>query len=125
MRVVRVVGLGVLLCVGPSGAEEPSPPISPGSYRALTCPQIVQEARAVSRKGFVLSGLAPSTGGADNTDTKSAIIIVWPDSTSASADKMSRLRYAKSQIDALEQASIESQCSIEFQRPKIPDPVVR
>jgi hypothetical protein len=79
----------------------------------------------VSRKGFVLSGLAPGTGGADTTDAKSAIIIVWPASADASADKISRLRYAESQIDALEQASIESQCSIEFKRPKIPDPLMR
>ena len=125
MRAVRFAGLAVLLCLGPGRAAEPSPAISPGSYRALTCPQIVQEARAVSRKGFVLSGLAPGTGGTDNTDTKSAIIIVWPASASGSADKMSRLRYAESQIDALEQASIESQCSIEFKRPKVPDPAAR
>ena len=125
MRAVRFAMLAVVLCLGPSRAEEPSAAVSPGSYRALTCPQIVQQARAVSRMGFVLSGLAPGTGGADGTETKSAIIIVWPPSVSASPDKISKLRYAKSQIDALEQASIESQCSIEFQRPKIPDPVAR
>jgi hypothetical protein len=77
----------------------------------------------VSRKGFVLSGLAPGTGGSDNTNTNSATIIVWPTSENGSADKISNLRYAESQIDALEQASIESQCSIQFKRPAIPKQV--
>jgi hypothetical protein len=121
MRAVIFAGFGVFLCFSPSRAEEASPSISPDTYRALTCPQIVQQARAVSRKGFVLSGLQPGTGGTDNTETNSAVIIVWPTSANGSADKTSNLRYAESQIDALEQASIASQCSIQFKRPaKIP-----
>src|SRR6185437_6929123 len=122
MRVVLCAGFGVLLSLGPTRAQEACRPISPNTYRYLTCPQIVQDARAVSRKGFILSGLKPGTGGTDKTETQSAVIIVWPASTNAPADKMSKLRYAESQINALEQASIDSQCSIEFERPKIQAP---
>jgi len=66
--------------------------------------------------------LKPGTGGTDKTETQSAVIIVWPAPTNEPADKMSKLRYAESQINALEQASIDSQCSIEFERPKIQTP---
>ena len=111
MRAAAFAGLGVLLCFSPGWAEEVSPETLASNYRFLTCPQIVREARAVSRKGFVLSGLQPGTGGTDDTATNSAVIIVWP--TSANGN----LRYAESQIDALEQASIASQCSIQFKRP--------
>jgi hypothetical protein len=118
MRATVLVGLAVLISVGPSWAGEAPIPISPDSYRALTCAQIVQEARAVSRKGFVLLGLQPGSGGTDLTETRSAVIFVWAASTIASAEKMVTLRYAESQIAALEQASVASQCSIQFKRPE-------
>jgi hypothetical protein len=117
MRAAVLVGLGALANVGSSWAGEVPSPISPDRYRALSCGQIVQEARAVSRRGFVLSGLQPGTGGTDITETRSAVIFVWPASTNTSAEKMVNLRYAESQIAALEQASVASQCSIQFQRP--------
>jgi hypothetical protein len=108
-----LAALGLLLGPTSGRAEGTLAPISPATYRALTCDQIVQEARSVSRAGFTLSGLRPGTGGTDGTDTKAAIILVWP----ASPHPPSNLRYADSQMDALEQASITSQCSIDFQRP--------
>ena len=119
MRAIIFAGLGLMLGLGPSwaGAEGASPAISPYSYRTLTCPQIVQKAREVSREVSLLLGLQPGTGGSDNTETKSAVINVWPASANAPADKMPNLRYAESQINALEQASIDSQCSILFERP--------
>ncbi len=122
MRAAAFASFGVLLfCSSPSWAQDASPEKLAGKYRFLTCPQIVQEARAVSRKGFVLSGLQPGTGGTDDTVANSAVIIVWPTSANGTADKISKLSYAANQIDALEQASIASQCSIQFKRPeKIP-----
>lgn len=112
MRAIIFVAFGVLLSFTSSWAEDA---ITPTTYQALTCPQIVQEARSISRKGFALSGLQPGTGGSDNTETKSAVILVWPTSPNATAEKLSQLRYADSQMDALERASVASQCSIFFQ----------
>jgi hypothetical protein len=91
--------------------------ISPTTYQSLTCPQIVQEGRSISKKGFILSGLQPGSGGSDATEAKSATIIVWPALPQASGENLANLHYADSQMDALEQASIASQCSIRFQRP--------
>jgi len=118
MRAIIIfAAFGVLLSFTPSLAQGVLEPISPATYQKLTCPQIVQEGRSISRKGFALSGLRPGTGGSDVTETKSAVVIVWPAPPSASAEKLANLRYADSQMDALEQASIGSQCSIQFQRP--------
>jgi hypothetical protein len=117
LRAIIFSGFGLLLSLTSSWAEGAMPPISSGTYRALTCAQIVQEARSLSRRGFEMSGLPPGTGGTDSTGVKSAVIIIWPATPTATAGTLSSLRYAASQMDALEQASIESQCSIDFQRP--------
>lgn len=117
MRVIMTVGLALLLNPCPGLAQVQ--PISPKTYRGFTCAQLVQEGHAVSRKGFLLSGLQPGTGGTDATDVKSAVIIVWPASKNTSAEKLADLKYAENQIDALEEASVASQCSIQFQRPAI------
>lgn len=113
MRAIVLAASGLLLSFDSSRAESALSPISPATYRALTCDQIVQEARSVSRAGFALSGLRPGTGGTDGTAAKAAIILVWP----ASPHPPSNLRYADSQMNALEEASIGSQCSIDFRRP--------
>jgi hypothetical protein len=56
MRAVSLAGFGVLLCLGPIYADEVSPPISPDTYRSLSCKQILQEARAVALIGSTLLG---------------------------------------------------------------------
>jgi hypothetical protein len=108
---------GLTLLLSPCAGSAQSAPISPRTYRDFTCAQLVQEGHAVSRKGFLLSGLQPGTGGTDPTDAKSAAVLVWPASENLSVERLADLKYARSQIDALEEASVASQCSIQFQRP--------
>jgi hypothetical protein len=67
----------------------------------------------MSKKGFVLAGMQAGTGGSDGSETKSAVIIVWP----TMATNRERLAHADSEMNALEQASVGGQCSIQFQRP--------
>jgi hypothetical protein len=94
-------------------ASAPSP-----DYRNLGCPELVQEGRALSNRGFVLSRLKAGLGGTDGTETAPAIVIVWP-VTSSVGDKQrsENLALAFKQMDAIEDASVRSQCSIRFQRP--------
>jgi hypothetical protein len=107
----------MLLGIMPSWAGEAPPPVPRYSYRTLTCPQIVQMAREVTRRGFGLLGLQPGAGETNDAETKSAVIVVWPTSAKVPPDKTAILLYVESQVEALEQASIESQCSILFERP--------
>jgi hypothetical protein len=74
--------------------------------------------RAISKRGFVASGLKAGQGGSDATDTAAAVVIVWPASSHVGDKQRSdKIALANSEMDALEQASIASQCSIRFQRP--------
>lgn len=121
MRAVYLAGFGVLLCLSPIHADEAAPPISPDTYRSLSCKQILQEARVVARTGAALLASRPNINGSGNTGTEATVIIDWPSSTNK-PDEIAKLRYAENQIDALELASIDSQCSIEFDRMKIQTP---
>lgn len=117
MRETGFVAFGAALAIGasliPSSAETPSP----GTYRGLSCAQIVQEGHSISRKGFSLVGLPAGTGGTDSSPFASASVFVWPTpSLHLGDDKQLRLSLAEQQIDALEQESIVSQCSIQFLR---------
>jgi hypothetical protein len=114
MRAI-IAAFAVVLSFSPSKAEDSSEPISAAAYQKLSCLQIAEEGRSVSRKGFALSGLQPGTGGSNITETKSAVVIVWPTLRNVGAENVARLRHADRQMAALERASVESQCSIQFQ----------
>jgi hypothetical protein len=87
-------------------------------YRKMTCAQLEQEGRAISKRGFSLSGLEAGLGGTDGTKTAPAIVIIWPSAPPVGDGKrLENLGLALKQMEAVEQASIGSQCSIRFQRP--------
>jgi hypothetical protein len=87
-------------------------------YRKLTCLELAEEGRAISKRGFMLSGLKAGLGGRNGTETAPAIVIVWPiTSRVGGKQQLEDLTLALKQMDAIEQASIAGQCSIRFQRP--------
>ncbi len=110
MRFVGIAALAVL-----SGTAALAQQSLSDQYRHLTCAQLEQEGRAISKRGFALSGLDPGLGGAAGTKLAPAVIIVWP---AFDGKRSEDLALAVKQMDAIEQASIESQCSIRFQRPR-------
>ena len=113
MRALVFAVFGAVLGYSPSFAQNSPEKISSSSYNNLTCLQIAQEGRSISKKGFVLAGLQAGTGGSGGSETKSAVVIVWP----TAATNGEQLAHADREMNALEQASIGSQCSIQFQRP--------
>jgi hypothetical protein len=73
---------------------------------------LAQEGRAISKRGFEVSGLRAGLGGSDATLTTSAVVYVWPAPTTEN-QKTDNLVLADGQMKALEQASIAGQCSIQ------------
>jgi hypothetical protein len=49
----------------------------------MTCLQLAQEGRAISKRGFEASGLPAGRGGTDSTELVPAIVFVWPVSSQA------------------------------------------
>jgi hypothetical protein len=115
---VRFIGVTTLFAVVLSCTIALAQDSSSSDYRKLTCPQLAQAGRAISKRGFALSGLEAGLGGVDGTLTSPAIVIVWPSAAPVGDGKRSEtLVLASRQMEAVEQASIASQCSIRFQRP--------
>jgi len=112
MRLVGIATLAtaVLICAPGLAQSLPS-----NDYRKMTCSELAQEGRAISKRGFMLSGLEAGQGGRDGTKTAPAIVIVWP-SPESDSKRSENLTLALKQMEAVEQASIASQCSIRFQR---------
>jgi hypothetical protein len=113
MRALVFAAFGAILSCTSSLAQSSPEKISSTRYNNLTCLQIAQEGRSISKKGFILAGMQAGTGGSDGSATKSAVVIVWP--TVATNGK--QLADADREMNALEQASVGGQCSIQFQRP--------
>ncbi len=120
MRFIGIMMFAVAaLSCAPGLAQILPGSVSSSTYREFNCLQLTQEGRAISKRGFAASGLLlTGHGGSDATETAPAVVIVWP-LASASGDKQQsdKLALAENQMNALEQASIASQCSIRFQRP--------
>jgi hypothetical protein len=115
MRFVGIVMFAAAVGCTPGLAQTPSANLLANSYREFTCIQLAREGRAVSKRGFLASGLLAGQGGSDATEKTPAIIVVWP-VPSGNGQQSDTLALADNQMNALEQASIASQCSIRFQR---------
>jgi hypothetical protein len=118
MRIIGIVTFTAALSCTPGLAQTPPVTASANAYREMTCLQLAQEGRSVSKRGFAASGLPAGRGGSDSTELVPAIVIVWPVSSKVgNQQQLDRVTSANHDMDALEQASIAGQCSIRFQRP--------
>jgi hypothetical protein len=93
--------------------------VSPVMYQQYTCPQLAQEAQAVSQRAAALSGAQDQKHTNDAVATTAAVIIFWPAAFLVGGDKQTaaELGQMKGQMVAIEQASIQKKCGIQFQRP--------
>jgi hypothetical protein len=112
MRFIGIVTFATAALASTPGLTQAWPT---NEYRKLTCSELAQEGRAISKKGFMLSGLKAGGGGSDATQTAPQIVIVWP-APVGDNQRSAELALALKQMDAIEVASVASQCSIRFQR---------
>jgi hypothetical protein len=93
-----------------TSAETVSTYISPTDYRTLTCQQLLEAAKAISAQSDAKQGSRSRVG-----TTSASPDIAWP--IEKIGDDKQTVANRKGQMVALEQASIQMQCSIQFQRP--------
>jgi hypothetical protein len=117
MRSIGIATVAVAALACTSGLTQDLSKYWPANeYLKFTCLELAQEGRAISKRGFIASGLKAGLGGSDATVTAPAIVIVWPTTHVDDEQRSKDLVLATQQMDALEQASVLSQCSIRFQR---------
>src|SRR5882757_9593228 len=118
MRILGIVALGAALGGCASSSAEIAPAyVSPVMYQAYTCPQLAQEAQAVSTRAASLSGVQDQKRTNDGLATAAAVVIFWPAAFFVGGDKQTaaELSQMKGQMVAIEQASIRKKCGIQFQ----------
>jgi len=123
MRILGIVALGVALGSCASSSADITPAyVSPVTYQAYTCPQLAQEAQAVSTRAASLSGVQDSKRTNDGVATAAAIVIFWPAAFFVGGDKQTAAELAqmKGQMVAIEQSANAKKCGIQFQGPRPP-----
>src|ERR1700736_4116229 len=117
---IWIVVLSTALAGCASSSSDITPAyVSPVAYQGYTCQQLALEAQAVSTRAASLSGVQDSKRTGDAVATTAAIVIFWPAAFFVGGDKQTaaELGLMKGQMVAIEQASIQKKCGIQFQRP--------
>jgi hypothetical protein len=118
MRNLGIVALSAALAGCASSAADITPAyVSPVQYSSYNCQQLGLEAQAVSARAAALSGAQDSQRTKDAVATTAAVIIFWPAAFLVGGDKQTaaELGQMKGQLVAIEQASIQKKCNIQFQ----------
>ena len=116
MHILAVI-LIILASCGSSLAEPKSTYVPPFPYLGFDCPQLAQEARALSSRSAKVAGLQQSDPIVHGTENNSTTIR-WPKAFSLVGDSSiaDKLALMRGQMIAIEEASVRRQCSIQFQR---------
>lgn len=120
MRKLGVLAAAAALGGCASAASDIQPSyVSPVIYQSYNCQQLAQEAQTVSSRAAVASGAQDSQRTKDAVATTAAVVIFWPAAFLVGGDKQTAAELAnlKGQMVAIEQASIQKKCGIQFQRP--------
>jgi hypothetical protein len=92
--------------------------VSPISYQSYTCQQLGMEAQAISAKAAELSGVQDQKRTNDAIATGVAVVVFWPAAFLVGGDGQvaAQLSQLKGQLNAVEQASIQKKCGIQFRQ---------
>ena len=91
------------------------------TYQSFSCQQLTAEATRISAAAAAAAGQQDSQATKDAVATTVGVIIFWPTLFLIGGDKQNAAQLAqlKGQMDAIEQASIQKNCGIQF-RPAPP-----
>src|SRR5450631_3157635 len=91
--------------------------VSPVMYQQYTCQQLAMEAQSVTARAGVVSGAQDQKRSNDGLATAAAVVVFWPAAffVGGNGQTAAELAQLKGQMVAIEQASIQKKCGIQFQ----------
>ena len=121
-RVFAILGAVALAGCASSAADITPAYVSPVAYQGYTCQQLALEAQGVSTRAASLSGAQDKQRTNDALVTTAAVVVFWPAAFFVGGDKQTAAELAnmKGQMVAIEQASIQKKCNIQFQGERPP-----
>ena len=92
--------------------------VSPVLYQGYTCQQLAQEAQGVSTRAAQVSGAQDKKRTDDQIATGVAVVVFWPAAFFVGGDgpQAAELAQLKGQMTAVEQASTQKKCGIQFRQ---------
>lgn len=92
--------------------------VSPIQYSSLTCTQIREESARVVTRAQLASGVQDDQRKTDQVVTVVGAVVFWPSLFFLQGDnqKTAELARLKGEMEALEQASVQRNCRIEYRR---------
>ena len=112
-----LAGSGLSACAS-SADKVAATYVSPIQYASLTCRQIVEESARLSVRASQAAGIQDRQRTDDLVVTAVGVVVFWPALFFLDGDNLhtAELGRLKGEIEALEQASIQKSCGIQFQR---------
>lgn len=96
--------------------------VSPLQYQSYSCQQLGEEAQRISSRVSQTSGVQDQKRTSDAVATTAAVIIFWPAAflVSGNDQNTAELARLKGEFEAVEKASIQKNCNLQFQRQPAP-----
>ena len=96
--------------------------VSPIGYQHYTCDQIAQEGMRLSNKASELAGVQQKKAQNDAVAMGVGLVLFWPAMflIGGNDEKTAELARVRGEMEALQQASIQKNCGIQFEAPKPP-----
>lgn len=118
-RVLIGLCTSVALCGCASTSSDIAPTyVSPLNYSQYDCEQLAMEGQRISQHAAAASGQQDKARTGDTVATTVGIVLFWPSLFFIKGDgpKAAELAQLKGEMDAIESASIQKKCRIEFRR---------
>jgi hypothetical protein len=98
--------------------------VSPLQYNTYSCQQLGEEAQRISARVAQVSGVQDKKASNDAIATTAAIILFWPAAFFVGGDDQTTAELArlKGEFEAIEKASIQKNCNLQFQQQSAPQP---
>ena len=118
VRLIIAVALVALGGCASSSENVTGSYISPLQYQSYSCQQLSEEAQRISSRVAQSSGVQDQKRTSDAVATTAAVIIFWPAAflVSGNDQNTAELARLKGEFEALEKASIQKNCGLQFQR---------
>ena len=123
IRVILTVSVSCVIAGCASKSSEIAPTyVSPMIYQNYNCQQLAQEAQSVSTRAAQIAGVQDQKSTNDAVVTGVAVVIFWPAAFFVKGDgaTAAELGNLRGHMNAIEQASIQKKCGIQFNQPSAP-----
>src|SRR5215470_13563673 len=96
--------------------------VSPVQYQSYSCAQLADEAQRVATAAATATGVQDHQATSDAVAMGVGLVIFWPSLVFIGGDKVNAAQLAqlKGQMDAIQQASNQKNCRIQFQAAAAP-----